>query len=101
MAKTKKYQRHWICEWCLYPPCAGCGLKRIRANKREEFHFQMWFCRQCLSQASDDTTEEHPACSGYKVKKTEAQQKPLHAHRAWRCGTCWRKAESENFTDEK
>ena len=98
---AKKYQRHWVCEWCLYLSCAGCGSKRTRAKTNKDLHFQMWFCRPCLGKALDDTEEEHPACSSCNVKKSEAQQKPLHAHRAWRCGTCWRKAESENFTDEK
>ena len=46
MEKDKKHQRHWTCEWCLYPPCAGCGSKRTWAKKREEIQFQLWFCRK-------------------------------------------------------
>ena len=35
MQKTKNYKRRWICEWCLYPPCGGCGMKRPRTKKRK------------------------------------------------------------------
>ncbi len=33
MKTCKNYERHWICEWCLYPPCGGCGLRRTRETK--------------------------------------------------------------------
>ena len=90
----KKEERQFVCEWCSYPPCGGCGLKRTRASKREKLQFRLWFCQTCLLPAADEKERLHPPCSGCGLLKTQLQQKDLHAHRAWRCSAYWRKAES-------
>ena len=116
MKTCKNYERHWICEWCLYPPCVGCGLRRTTETKRAKLMYHLWFCQTCWGAEVKETTQEHPPCSGCGMKKRTlekrlrskvgdvksdfALEKDVHAQRPWRCSACWRKANAKSLTQK-
>ena len=53
----RPYERHFVCEYCKYPPCCGCGKLRERKYKRTENQRQFWFCHDCIKKPRDADSE--------------------------------------------
>ena len=92
MLKTTKYERRFVCDWCKYPPCCGCGCLRTRKQIKENVQFRLWFCATCQKAKVEKTEQEWPPCSTCGRERPTDQRFRLHDRKSWTCTTCWRAA---------
>ena len=67
-AKPYYYDRKFHCEWCVYPPCSGCGKRRGRNTKSRENQFALWYCQECWKKEAN-AEEDFPKCIDCGVKR--------------------------------